>query len=58
MCFRSGFMPRLHEKGLEAVAILQQGGAPAVYALPVQEYFVDKFSGWWIGHLSDTAWPP
>jgi hypothetical protein len=45
MCFRSGFMPHLHERGLEAVAILQPGGAPAVYAVPVQEYFVDKFSG-------------
>jgi hypothetical protein len=38
-------MPYLHERGLEAIAILQQGGATAVYAFPVQECFVHKFSG-------------
>jgi len=43
-------MPHLPERGLEAAAVLQQGGAPAHYALPVRECLVDKFSGRWIGH--------
>jgi hypothetical protein len=38
-------MPHLHERGLEAVAMLQLGGAPAHSALPVRECLVDKFSG-------------
>jgi len=44
-CFINGFMPHLHERVLEAVAILQQGGAPAHYALPFRECLVDKLSG-------------
>jgi len=38
-------MPHPRERGLEAVAILQQGGVPANYALPVRKCLVDKFSG-------------
>jgi len=38
-------MPHLRERGLEAVAVLQQGGVPGHYALPFRECLVDKFSG-------------
>jgi hypothetical protein len=45
MLYISGFLPHLNERRLEAIAILQQDGAPAHYALPVSEYLDDKFSG-------------
>jgi hypothetical protein len=47
--------PQLHQRRLEAVAILQEDGLPAHCVGLVREYFEDKHSGQWTGCRSDMV---
>lgn len=41
-------VPQLHERGLEAAAVLQRGDAPSHHSCPVWEFFNNSFSEQWI----------